>query len=272
MAKNRKRCIFCTGFGLSKEHIWSKWTYALVPNKPTDTHDRGHFVTSGSDPRTFEKRDVKSYQGNVNTIRLRVVCKTCNNGWMSRLDKAVKPILSPLILCEPIQLDERSQALLSTWIAMKGMVAEHARPEDAASVQEERSLLMDKLLAPPNWQIWIARQTGILWRISYQRRASTLGNLDEEGIAQSPDGTLAKNTHSLTLGIGKLFINVVSTRVPELKFSFRDTTLGRKMHRIHSYDRDIQWPPAEVLNGAQADQVAAAFDRYTDTLMWRSGP
>ena len=133
-------------------------------------------------------------------------------------------------------------------------------------------IIEDKLRAPPNWQIWIARQTGILWRISYQRRAFTLGYLDGEGIAQSPDGTLAKNTHAITLGIGQLLINVVSSRVPELKFSFRDTTLGRKMHRIHAYERDIQWPPAELLNGAQADQVAAAFDRYTDTLKWRSRP
>jgi hypothetical protein len=272
MSKNRKRCIFCTGFGLSKEHIWSRWTYALVPNKPSDTHARGHFVSSPGDPRSYEKRDIKNYQGNVNTIRLRVVCKTCNNGWMSRLDKAVKPILSPLILCDPVTLDERSQTLLSTWIAMKGMVAEQSRPEDAASVQDERALLMAEQRPPRNWQIWIARQTGRLWRVGYQRRASTLGYLDGEGIAQSPDGSLAKNTYSMTLGIGQLLINVVSTRVPELKFSFQDTTVGRAMHRIQPYERDIEWPPAQLLNGAQADQVAGAFDRYTNTLKWRAGP
>jgi hypothetical protein len=272
MSKNRKSCIFCGGFGLSKEHLFSKWTYALVPNAPTDSHARGHFSTSRDSPRVIAKREVRSYQGNVNTIRLRVVCKACNNGWMSRQDNEIKPILSPLILCQPVVVDEAAQLKLATWIAMKALVAEQSRPEDVASIQPERSALMAGLKPPANWQIWIARQTGILWRVGYQRRASTLGYLDGEGIAQSPDGTLAKNTQSMTIGIGQLLINVVSTRVPELRFSFRDTPIGRAMHRIHPYQRDLSWPPEQVLDGARSDQVAMAFDRYCDTLKWRAGP
>src|SRR5215470_8426916 len=141
MSKNRKRCIFCGGFRLSKEHLFSKWTYALVPNSPTDTHVRGHFTSSRGNPSVIEEREVKSYQGNVNTIRLRVVCKTCNNGWMSREDKEIKPILSALILCQPISLDEAAQLKLATWIAMKAMVAEQSRPDDAACIQDERTSL-----------------------------------------------------------------------------------------------------------------------------------
>lgn len=98
MSNNRKGCIFCSGFGLSKEHIFSRWTYALVPAAPNSTHSRGHAVSSRTNRHLFDKVDVEDYQGNLNTIRFRVVCKTCNNGWMSRLDNAVKPILTPLIL------------------------------------------------------------------------------------------------------------------------------------------------------------------------------
>jgi hypothetical protein len=271
MSKNRKRCIFCGEFGLSKEHIFSKWTYALVPNSPTDTHARGHFTSSRGSPGVIENREIKHYQGNVNTIRLRVVCKTCNNGWMSRQDNEIKSTLSALILCKAVSLNEAEQLKLATWITMKAMVAEQSRPDDAASIQGERSLLMADLRPPPSWQIWVARQTGITWRVAYQRRASTLGYLDGQGITQSPDGTLAKNTQSITIGLGQLLLNVVSTRVPQLRFSFRDTTIGHAMHPIHPYNRDISWPPSQILDGAQAELVATAFDRYTDTLKWREG-
>ena len=272
MSNNRKRCIFCGGFGLSKEHVWSKWTYALVPNKPTDTHRRGHYVSSRANPRIIERREIKAYQGNVNTIRLRVVCKGCNNGWMSRLDSAVKPILSPLILGVSTMLNERSQLILSTWIAMKAMVSEHSRTEDVASDQGERTYLMSDLRPPANYRIWIAAHSATSWRVAYQRHAATLGYLDGEGMAQSPDRSLLKNSQSLTLGIGKLLINVVSSRVPDLKFAFLDTAIGRAMHRIQPYARNATWPPPQILTQAQADHVAFAFDRYTDTLKWRSGP
>ena len=102
----------------------------------------------------------KSYQGSVNTIKIKAVCTSkprstnslgetgCNNGWMSELDTAVKPILTPLVLDQQTILGKDRQRVLATWIAMKVMVAEHSDPQRVVSTSEDRTFLM-KNLSPP---------------------------------------------------------------------------------------------------------------------------
>jgi hypothetical protein len=107
--KGPGRCIFCGAGGLSKEHIWSEWTYELVPPIPGGEHVKTVYQSAKHNPKITGVESSKQRQGSTNTIKLYAVCKTeCNNGWMSRLDEAAKPLLTPLILGQPAVLSEKS--------------------------------------------------------------------------------------------------------------------------------------------------------------------
>ena len=54
---------------------------------------RTHKVVPVGTPKVLSCR-----QGGAITKKLRVVCETCNNEWMSEIEDRVKPILAPLIL------------------------------------------------------------------------------------------------------------------------------------------------------------------------------
>lgn len=68
---------------------------------------------------------MRTRSGEPQSGRLRVVCASCNNGWMSDLQQEAKPHLLPLIKGETYLLHRNAQKTLAAWIAMFAMVAEH---------------------------------------------------------------------------------------------------------------------------------------------------
>ena len=68
---------------------------------------------------------MRTRSGEPQSGRLRVVCASCNNGWMSDLQQEAKPHLLPLIKGETYLLHRNDQKTLAAWIAMFAMVAEH---------------------------------------------------------------------------------------------------------------------------------------------------
>lgn len=146
---------------MSREHIWSEWTYQFVPKTPNGTHVKFAADTFPHNPRLVESYNSKTYQGDVNTIKLNVVCETkCNTGWMSKLEERAKPILIPLLLGEPTVLTKDRQTVLAAWSAMKLMVCEHHEVTNVTSTQEHRTYLMETQRAPDFWGIWIGHHGG----------------------------------------------------------------------------------------------------------------
>jgi hypothetical protein len=57
------------------------------------------------------------------TATVRAVCDDCNHGWMSGLEGAAKPILTPLILGEARDLSADDQRLIAAWTFKTALVA-----------------------------------------------------------------------------------------------------------------------------------------------------
>ena len=55
-------------------------------------------------------------------LRTPIPCSTCNNGWMSDLERATKPILVPLINGEASSLTAGDQVTIALWLAKTAMV------------------------------------------------------------------------------------------------------------------------------------------------------
>jgi hypothetical protein len=87
-------CVFCAGDGpdvLSNEHVVPKWLLEHLDIPKEDLLFQG--VASSQTDELIQSPRIHStfnfVQGHV--------CRTCNNGWMSRLEAVAKPFLVPLI-------------------------------------------------------------------------------------------------------------------------------------------------------------------------------
>jgi hypothetical protein len=148
------RCIFCDQPGLTKEHLWPDWLKHFLPRKATD-----HYHTTGSGTMVGDKvfarePDLKRQTGDIRSRRLKVVCGPCNNGWMSRLQKAAKPKLVPLLRGNWSELSDGECKAISAWAVMFTTIIERLDLNTAAVTAAERMAFHRDQRLPPNWMIW----------------------------------------------------------------------------------------------------------------------
>lgn len=267
-----RRCIFCGNGPVTKEHIWSEWTYKILPKRQGGSHTADVFLTSHGSTNITGLHKTRFHHGEVNARRVRAVCRTCNNGWMGSLEEQTIPVLTPLILCTPIWLDETEQTVLSRWLAMKTAVTEHANPEFAAISQAERDFIRYNP-SPPNtgWQIWIGMQSGERWRTGACRLAHTLGSrMLPNGPIEPPNGDFSKNTQTQLFGFGFVFAYIFATRVPNLRFE-PPAAAAPYLRQVWPFERPVDWPGlAAPLPDDAIDALAMTAQRAASALPWKS--
>jgi hypothetical protein len=97
-----RTCVFCGRRADSLEHVWPQWISRHLAN-------RGPF-------KLVDRTRGRTVQfGNVLDVKIRRVCKTCNNGWMSQLETRAKPLLEPMFDGTPVTLHPNDQAVLALW-------------------------------------------------------------------------------------------------------------------------------------------------------------
>jgi hypothetical protein len=148
------RCIFCDQLGLTKEHLWADWLKRFLPRKAT-TH---YHVTSmsrvaGNEVFAHEPQ-TKHQTGDIRSRRVKVVCGTCNNGWMGRLQEAAKPKLAQLLRGTWSGLSADDCATISAWAVMFTIIVERLDLSTAAVTAAERKAFSLDRRPPANWMIW----------------------------------------------------------------------------------------------------------------------
>lgn len=243
-------CIFCgRGGKKSKEHLWPVWMHEYLGKEGDGSHVR--------ESTTFKNREhiggsKLERQGYLFSTKFRVVCRSCNNGWMSKLEETTKPVLLKLIKGEKTKLEEGDQQLLSRWIAMKVITGEHADKGLHVTPKEDRFLLKEIGKIPEYFAIYISTHTtgstsGWL-RISNTISTSLSG-------PNPPLGGLKRNTQSVAIICGKLFIYVFATREKGIESS--------KFFKINSLECicpmsnfELPWPPQEQISQKEMSRLA----------------
>jgi hypothetical protein len=245
------RCIFCGATGLSKEHVWADWLKAYIPKDMAE-----HSSMSALLHPTHADRKTKKIAGDPRSRRLRVVCRACNNEWMSRLQTATKPYLLPLVLGEVTALDVNAQATLAAWIAMFVMVAEHFDRAKVATPQSERDFLRKREKTPSTWRIWIGDYERGNWVGHWIHFAVPISG-ESHPIEMMSNGVPRPNTQTTTFVVGRLYVHVMSSPMD----IFDDWRFAKPelMKQIWPIKRNIVgWPP-KTLSDRDADGIAAAF-------------
>jgi hypothetical protein len=259
------KCIFCGGGNLSKEHFWPDWASALLPRYDNNRQIEQRF-TFTEKTKLEAPPETRSRPGHTWTKKIRVVCRSCNNGWMSVLETAAKPVLIPLIVTRHHTLTADAKRVLSQWIALKIMVGERNHPEDAVTPREDRAKFRVTLEVPSGFQMWVARCGAGGWKSAYLRHAATIG----ASPVIMPHHRF-KNIHSVAFGIGDLFVFVVQTTVEGLiKFN---TPPSGAVIPLFPVAGSCNWPPTRSLSEGEASAVAGTLDRLftSPAVRWMPG-
>src|SRR5258708_31591639 len=116
-------CVFCgLARKMTSEHVWGEWTKGYVERTANKHNHANVFVPRPSEP---EPPKVRIRAGDHLDAQVRIVCSECNSGWLSQIQNAAKPLLIPLFEGSSCTLNQNSQELVATWIAMATMTGEY---------------------------------------------------------------------------------------------------------------------------------------------------
>jgi hypothetical protein len=147
---------------MSEQHVFPDRLRHVLPRVPgtrqygTSDKIRRHGKTLS------EARNVKQNQGSVGASRVRLVCKTCNEGWLNDMEQECFPIVEQIIRGEKQLLTKDDQAKLTRVATSITMVGEWLSKTHVVATQEERERFRLTLEPPSNWYCFIGRNASDL--------------------------------------------------------------------------------------------------------------
>ena len=237
-----RACIFCGSPANSKEHLLPRWLESILPADEQVIHTR---QVGDDEPRRWEAKPFGE--------RSKIVCESCNHGWMSKLEEASKPLLTPAITRSgPCEFDGRGQWVAAVW-ALKTCYVIQAQSRQLLAPQIHPVLLKLNWKPPPQASVWIgSHHRGVqdpLNSICIQKPISLEA---KEGHFQKADdfGYMA------FLAIGGVSFLVVEHRYNNSV----DITLGRPsselLQKIWPRENDaVPWPPPMQMDRELIDLV-----------------
>jgi hypothetical protein len=146
-AERHRSCPFCGASSrLSREHLLPAWLQQILPSDELATHYR---VTGANATDRIEWSSLPFRQ------RSRCVCSGCNNGWMSKLESAAKPELSPLLHHRPTSLGRSAQRVLSAWALKTCLVFQATQGRGALAPRDHFESLRCTGAPPPQVSVWL---------------------------------------------------------------------------------------------------------------------
>ena len=208
-----RACIFCGRRPVTPEH--APFPYWITVS--------GHASTAGLwRPNTGPVTRWRA-TGRSGHAKTKLVCRECNHGWLSTLERQASTIMRPLMADVSFTLSRSDQDLISVWCAKTAMVCDCLKPRARwYYTQSQREHLRARLLPPTNTLVWLGRyaRSDILWA-----EGSNLYRTVLEGESAHSEG------YATTFAVGRLILQIVTI------------TADDPEHRgsLHTYGRAGPW-------------------------------
>jgi hypothetical protein len=235
------KCMFCGKEGKrTYEDGWPNWLLAMFETLPGNT---------ATEYRTINGRRVnvrENVKGRPSKRRRRIVCGPCNEGWMSNLEEAAKPILVPLILGEQRPLSESDQRVLATWAIKTGMTLNEMTKETTILAPlAVRRHLAESSSPPPGYSVYMAVPNDLARELTHRH----LGFADlENGTLGEPYGI----AHLLV--VGRIAFQVIGEFLDNRPLAPID---GDVFQRIWPEPTPVSWPRQDWPQWARSSATAA---------------
>jgi hypothetical protein len=148
---SRRSCVFCGAGGkLTAEHVWPAWIDDYIPTIPGGMvgYKHKHGTSDGRFEALFECKRLNH--------RAKVVCLSCNNGWMNDLENRARRVLKEMISGTGVSLDSDAQRHVASWAAKTAMCVEKTFPTATQAIPQDyyRALYADTSRPPDDLTIW----------------------------------------------------------------------------------------------------------------------
>lgn len=253
-------CAFCglpmdgtPGRERTNEHGFAEWLLDEFPAKGKVIH-----TVSGGRDQPIKRR----WTANKLAAKTGKVCKTCNSGWMSNLEVAVRPFLGSLIRGNGRTFYKDGQRLLAAW-AVKTALAmelinpdpEYRRPIDPIHYWE-MARCRDR--PPPRTEVWLGAWGGEPHLHHWSKEIVVQqGELDESAA------------YSSTLTVGHAVLQVFGHSHAE---DFEVTHQGWRAqlaHKIWPYQGPVTWPPKRLMDEEGLWAFMRPFEEVPELLKTR---
>jgi hypothetical protein len=244
-----RACIFCGDKATSLEHAWPLWVVEAIGSTPSFT------IQVWFGPDAAEKR--WGGKGRSAQVRVRHLCRGCNNGWMSDLEKVAQSAIRPLMNDVSIPLDRPAQHLIAVWSMKTAMVFECTDPtKNWFHKQADRQHVRETLALPVGTMVWVGRFERS--NVSFVQGMRLFGAMPENNPVLG-DGYLT------TFAIGRLVVQLLTVRrKPE--FQQRRLTLevnpgpwDEALRQIWPTAPTVQWPPAVSFSEQDLEKLCKRF-------------
>lgn len=253
------RCIFCDGFGMSKEHIWSDWISesGLLPRAKEHQQFLMDLDMMTPDVVALQPKMVPAKQGPLIQKKIRKVCRTCNNTWMGAIVDEARPAAAMLIRQKEFDVIPEIQRRLSSWIALATIMAEYTHEGSRSISNEDRMGIFISGELSENWRILIGRHDAADWLPHrYRHFGGKLGLVNRQTHARpsGPSGALQVSTYTL----GPLAVRAFTSEHREM-IDHHDATAPCQMKQIWPTTRTFQWPADDILHSTDMMHLSDEF-------------
>jgi len=249
-----RRCAFCGGRPLTREHIWADWLKQYIPRTMSSYESY-----SAIQHRTHIEENIQKISGDPHSWRVRCVCKLCNERWMSRIQEDAKSIAVTLLSGNKTTLKREDQRIITMWIAMAVICGEFSNRKTVTTTACGRLWLKELRMLPPYWRIWIGYYKRKTWIPHWIHNPFLVS---EKHVPDAALGNWASyNTQTTTYVVGQLFIHAFSSIDGQLvrQRRFPKFFKNRLRQLWPLTGLNISWPPPEIISDTQADFIAGSF-------------
>lgn len=255
-------CIWCekNDSPPSAEDIFARWIARKWPgHKKSHFHAEGFFIPDDGSP---ERKEVEFGAVGGFGLLTRGACKRCNNEFMSDIETAVAPFLTPLITGTPTKIESHQALWLARWAFKTSVMYEWREAQRRDSPRyfkpRDRREFFNTLMIPSHLWVFAGHYIGdgALWTCDIP----TAMNVHFDGERHDFPA------YALTFAIGQLALHVFSFRWP---VQSRATQIAFKLPRIFRdatielYPRigNSRWPPEVKFDRAGMMALANTWRR-----------
>jgi hypothetical protein len=183
-----------------------------MADRNIQTNYYSHLTDDGWEISAWNQKDR---QGHARTRRSKILCRDCNEVWMSLIQDSAKPLITAMMAGHDIILTEADRKKIAIWASMTTMTSEFTHPPTMAVPRHQRERFRLEKEPPQAWYIWAGRYRGSEWETRFRHHAGKSRPLPLPKPLPPPTvkGNEINDTHSTAFVVGKMLLFVLGSTV-----------------------------------------------------------
>jgi hypothetical protein len=228
-----RTCPFCGNRAYSREHAWPDWLKNILSEQSVKHKVKG--------PDGL----LREWAAAPFSTTTKAVCHKCNTGWMSRLERKSKPILTPLLHGQPYALSLDDQKIVAAWCLKTAAMLDRSLGEpDTVYVPHLRRLMLDGV--PPSVvRVALGTYPAMLHIARFHRTGTAKVNV------RTPEGGVEEGQfYGLTFAVGRFVAQVSGHTLKRHAIDLESTALDKYLLSIWPAETvPITGPPPTLPEG-----------------------